>query len=713
MNLLSLRIPGCILLGLSISTCLPAQKHGVQPTQLRAPATPLVVHDPYFSVWSVSDTLTSGPTRHWTGARQDFTGLVRIDGQTYRYMGDSNRAIPALKETARSITPTRSIFTLQNSTVEIQLCFFTPAFPDDMRVMARPVSYLTWTVRSLDGARHQVTLYLDVAGTIATNAPDEPVVWSRGHIAGMDLLRAGSQRQPMLEQWGDNLRINWGYFYVAVPEGQGAVSLAAGNEDDRKVFAQQGTLPAQDDLGQPRMPQSRYPSPPLLNIALPLDSVGTMPVARHILLAYDDIYSIEYMHQKLLPYWRTEFPTFSALLKGAEKDYVPLEKRAELYDAELEHDLIKAGGSEYASIAVLAFRQAIAAHKLVEDAAGIPFFMPKENFSNGSISTVDVLYPSAPMFLFLNPKLVEAQLEPVVRYAQTSQWKFPFAPHDLGVYPLANGQLYGGGEVSEENQMPVEESGNMILMFAALAHAEKSPAYAQRYWPLLTKWAEYLLDKGFDPANQLCTDDFAGHLAHNTNLSIKAIEALAAYAQLADALGHHDVAERYSAAAKLMAGKWVEMAADGDHYRLAFDKPGTWSQKYNLVWDQILGLHVFPAEIARREVAFYRTHLHPFGLPLDNRANYTKLDWTVWSATLAADSSDFTTLIHPVFAFLNQTSDRVPMTDWYDTITARQVGFQARSVVGGIYIKMLADPNAWEKWAARASTRMQDAPMSQ
>ena len=530
-------------------------------------------------------------------------------------------------------------------------------------------------------------------------------MWSRARIAGLDLLRVGSQRQPMLQQWGDNLRINWGYFYLAVPEGQGTIAAAAGNEKDREDFAQHGTLPAQDDLDQPRMPQSRHPRPPLLNLALPLGAVDASPVTRHVMLAYDDQYSVEYMQQKLLPYWRKEFSSFSALLEGAEHDYAPLEKRAEQYDAELERDLTQAGGSEYAAVAVLAFRQAIAAHKLVEDADGVAFFMPKENFSNGSISTVDVLYPSAPMFLFLNPKLVEAQLEPVVRYAQTAHWKFPFAPHDLGVYPLANGQLYGGGEVSEDDQMPVEESGNMILMFAALARAEQNAAYAERYWPLLTKWAEYLLDRGFDPENQLCTDDFAGHLAHNTNLSIKAIEALAAYAQMAEKLGHHEEAARYDAAAKSMASKWAAMAADGDHYRLAFDKPGTWSQKYNMVWDQILGLHMFPGEIARREVAFYKTRLNPFGLPLDNRATYTKLDWTVWSATLADHPEDFKALVHPVFTFLNQTPDRVPMTDWYDTVSAHQVGFQARSVVGGVYIKMLADPQMWNKWASRATEK--------
>jgi hypothetical protein len=408
------------------------------------------------------------------------------------------------------------------------------------------------------------------------------------------------------------------------------------------------------------------------------------------------------MHQKLLPYWRNEFDNFSSLLKAAELDSLPLEKRAERYDADLQHDLVQAGGPEYAAIATLAFRQAIAAHGLVEDANGVPFFMPKENFSNGSISTVDVIYPSAPMFLLLNPKLVEAQLEPVMRYAETGRWKLPFAPHDLGVYPIANGQMYGGGEASEENQMPVEETGNILILAGALARAEHNADFAAKYWPLLTKWAAYLYDKGFDPENQLCTDDFAGHLAHNTNLSIKAIEGLAAYAQLAEQLGHHDAAVEYATEAKSMASEWTTMALEGDHYKLAFDQKDTWSQKYNLVWDRILGLNLFPNSVSETEINFYKTRLNAFGFPLDSRATYTKLDWELWSATLARRPEDFQALVHPVFRFLNETTDRVPMTDWYDTITARQRGFQARSVVGGVYIKLLADPELWNKWALRA-----------
>ncbi len=678
-----------------------AQAQQNMPAPMRPPATPLVTHDPYFSIWSMADKLTDVPTKHWTGAVQALNGIVRVDGKNYRFLGTSGRrgqTVPALEEVNQQVTPTRTIVVMRNSEIELRIEFMTPAFPEDLPVMARPVTYLTWQVKVRDGHDHDVALYFDAAGTLATNDPGEPVLWSRGAIQSLDLLRVGTQAQPVLQRFGDNVRINWGWFYIGVPQNEKA-QLAAGNQSYRQKFMATGSLPQSDDIDGPRTPQSRYPAAPALNVVFPLGSVGAAPVTRHILLAYNDLFSVEYMERKLLPYWRTEFPTFAAMLQAAEQQYPALETRSEKYDAALEADLVRAGGPEYAAIATLAFRQAIAAHKLVEDMDGTPFFMPKENFSNGSISTVDVIYPSAPMFLFLNPRLVEAQLEPVLRYAEMPRWKFPFAPHDLGVYPLANGQLYGGGEETEENQMPVEESGDIILLVAATERAEGNPDFARRYWSLLTKWAEYLMVKGLDPENQLSTDDFAGHLAHNANLSIKAIEALGAYAQLADQLGHSEVAKRYRSAATDMAKQWVKMDADGDHYRLAFDKPGTWSQKYNLVWDSILGLHLFPAKVSKHEIAFYKQHLNTYGLPLDNRATYTKLDWEIWTATLANTPGDFQVFVHPVYKFLNETPNRVPMTDWYDTITGKQIAFQARSVVGGVYIKMLADPVLWRKWS--------------
>ena len=164
---------------------------------------------------------------------------------------------------------------------------------------------------------------------------------------------------------------------------------------------------------------------------------------------------------------------------------------------------------------------------------------------------------------------------------------------------------------------------------------------------------------------------------------------IASYGKLAEMLGKKDVAEKYSTEAKQMAQKWVTMANDGDHYRLTFDQPGTWSQKYNLVWDKLLGFNIFPKEVAQTEIQYYLTIQNKYGLPLDNRRTYTKADWIVWTATLANNKETFQKFIDPLHLFVTATPDRVPMTDWYETTDAKQVGFQARSVVGGYFIKLL------------------------
>ncbi len=363
-------------------------------------------------------------------------------------------------------------------------------------------------------------------------------------------------------------------------------------------------------------------------------------------------------------------------------------------------DLDKAGGAHYAELCALAFRQCVAAHKLVADKDGSPLYFSKENFSNGCIDTVDVTCPSCPFFLLLNTKLLAGQLIPILDYASMPRWKHAYAPHDLGTYPKANGQVYGGAEKSDRDQMPVEECGNMLLMMAALAKTDGNADLAQKYWPLMSKWANYLKDKGLDPENQLCTDDFAGHLAHNTNLSVKAIVALGGYALLCDMVGKSDEAASFRKTASEMARQWVKMADDGDHYRLAFDRPGTWSQEYNLVWDKLLGLNLFPPEVGRKAIAFYKTKQNKYGLPLDSRKAYTKLDWTVWTATLADDPKDFHALVEPLYRFANESRSRVPLTDWYWTNDAKQAGFQARSTVGGIYIKLARRPRSVEKVVA-------------
>jgi hypothetical protein len=260
--------------------------------------------------------------------------------------------------------------------------------------------------------------------------------------------------------------------------------------------------------------------------------------------------------------------------------------------------------------------------------------------------------------------------------------------------------------------MPVEESGNLLILMGAIAHMEGKADFAELYWTQLEQWAEFLKSEGFDPENQLCTDDFAGHLAHNVNLSAKAICGLAAFAKLCRMRGDLEKADEYRDLARQFVRQWIREADDGDHFRLAFDRRGTWSQKYNLVWDRLLGLDLFPADVLRKEMDFYKTVQNRYGLPLDNRSAYTKLDWVLWTATLTGDREDFEALVDPVIRFLNETPDRVPMTDWYFTDTARRRGFTARPVVGGVFLRMLYDRPVWSKYASRDRTQASGwAPM--
>ena len=696
---------------------------------LRPPSVPLVACDPYFSIWSPADKLTDADTVHWTGKPHRLSSLARIDGKVFRLMGTEPDGLPALKQIACEISPTSTRYLFEEQGVELGIQFLTPALPENLDLLSSPFTYVLVGMKGHDGQQHQVSVYFDAAAEIAVNRPAQEVVWSRESIEDvrnppggskgrfklsskgkstpqaeleapieqLTVLKLGSKDQPVLQKKGDDLRIDWGYFYVAAAANAATRQTVGAATSCRQAFSQNGSLPETLDSRQARAANDEQP------VAATTFDFGTFgndgPKPRVLILAYDDLYSIQYFKSNLRPYWRRNGWQAADLLRAAAHDYPAMVDQCAAFDAQLMRDLRRAGGQKYAEICALAYRQCLAANKIVADAHGQPLMFPKENFSNGCIGTVDVIYPMAPQFLLFNPSLAKAMLVPILDYASSPRWRWPFAPHDLGTYPMANGQVYGGGERTEDNQMPVEETGNLLLLLAALARVEGNANFSSQYWPVLVKWADYLKAKGFDPENQLCTDDFAGHLAHNVNLSAKAICGLGAFARLCEMRGEKPKARELMQLASQFADRWVKEADDGDHFRLAFDRPGTWSQKYNLVWDRILGLNLFPDAVRRKEMDFYRTKQDEFGLPLDNRRSYTKLDWTLWTATLTQTPADFEALVNPVWRFLDESPSRVPMTDWFRTRDGTQQGFQARSVVGGVFLQMLYDLPTWKKWA--------------
>jgi len=565
--------------------------------------------------------------------------------------------------------------------VNLKLTFTSPLLPDNLDLLSRPVNYIDYQVSSNDGKKHKVQLYFEITPQWAVNEITQPVEVMRGQAGNVTYLKAGTTEQPILQKQGDDMRIDWGYVYLAA-KGNGNSFISAGNYSETKsVFAATGVLPDGDDSLIARMDRNM----PAMAVTEKLGKVSSKAVKGYVMIGYDDIESIQYFGKKLKAWWKENGKvTMDDALQTASAEHGQVLKQCAAFDNDLWNKTLTAGGKKYADLCVLAFRQAIAAHKLVKDSAGTALFFSKENFSNGSIATVDVTYPSAPLFLLYNPELLKGMMTPIFYFSESGKYPKPFAAHDLGSYPLANGQTY-------EGSMPVEECGNMLILCAAIAQKEGNADYAKEHWKILTTWTNYLVEKGLDPENQLCTDDFAGHFAHNTNLSVKAILGIASYGKLAGMLVDKVTEVKYLQTAREMAKKWMAMADDGDHYRLTFDRPGTWSQKYNLVWDRLLNLNVFPQEVAKREITWYLKKLNRYGLPLDSRKTYTKADWEVWTATMADSQQDFETLIDGLYRFATETPDRVPMSDWYETTDATKTGFQARSVVGGYFIKMLEE----------------------
>ena len=582
-------------------------------------------------------------------------------------------------QTKVNVMPTQTFYTFECGGVQLELIFTAPFLTDDLDAMTSPFNYITYQVRSLDGQEHDVQIYMEATPQWATNTIDQPVSFEMIEQNNMVYLKTGTEEQAVLGKSGDDIRIDWGYFYLGA-EKSPRLSLAIDQPSvTKKEFLATGKVSDKaQDVSSDMQKQMT-----VLAYADNLGKVSGDVVAGHLMLGYDDLYAVQYFGDNRMPYWKHDgtVSIYQAFENGA-RSYADLMKRCAAFDSSLIQEATAAGGKKYAELCALAYRQAIAAHKLVTDKEGNLLFLSKENFSNGSIGTVDITYPSSPMFLYYNPELLKGMMNPIFYYSESGKWTKPFAAHDVGTYPLANGQTYGG-------DMPVEESGNMLILTAAIAGIEGNADYAAKHWDVLTVWADYLQKEGLDPENQLCTDDFAGHFAHNTNLSIKAIMGVAGYGKLAEMLGKKEVAERYLAAAKEMADKWVKMANDGDHYRLTFDKAGTWSQKYNLVWDHLLGFNIFPTEVATTEMAYYLTKQNKYGLPLDNREDYTKSDWVLWSACLTGQPTDFEALLVPVWNYANETTSRVPLSDWHFTSTASQRGFQARSVIGGYFMKML------------------------
>lgn len=672
----------------------------------RIPAVPLITCDPYFSLWSGSDCLYETDTMHWCGIKKPLKGLIRVDGKTLRFAGQGTEAF--MEQKGLQITATRTQYYFEGAGVGLRVVFWTPLLMEDLELVSRPCSYIDMEVSSLDGKEHkaEVTWRFDEAFCMDGEEP-KPVGGGSYLHEDHQIAWMGQRRQTPLGHSGDGVTIDWGYLYLA------------GKDAEKTCISYQKATYEKESCGKKSCGTSGEAA--YLSARFSFDLEKGKESRATLVAAYDDIASIFYFGKMMPGYWARDGKTILTAIDEAFWQHEELRKRCAEFDEKLQKDA-ESFGKAYAKICAVAYRQSIAAHKLITDEEGKPVFLSKECFSNGCIGTVDVTYPSTPLYFCYQPELVRAMMRPVLRFSRMPVWSFDFAPHDVGRYPYVSGQVYGlephqkaYAEMEEEqkqgqvfpmfyqmpreaapyglkDQMPVEESGNMLILAAELIRLEpeKGKDVTLESMDLYEKWVKYLLEYGSDPGEQLCTDDFAGHLAHNVNLAIKAIMGIESYSILLDAAGKKDEAAEYHQKAVRMAGDVYERARAEAHTRLTFDgQEESWSLKYNAVWDRLFQSGLWPESFYEQEISCYIQKQNDYGTPLDSRDTYTKSDWLMWCAAMAGKPETTERFAERILKFLEESPDRVPFSDWYDTVSGRQIGFQNRTVQGGLFMPLL------------------------
>ncbi len=670
-------------------------------TPIRPPAVPLAVRQPYLSSWLPSTLLPGTWPQFWQGSTTEMAGIVRIDGTSYLFMGNpqvvldvpnGNHGKPhtlkgfprALDQTALRMTPTRSRFELQGGGIGLVVEFLSPVEPDDVKRQSIPMSYVTVTARSIDGQTHEVQVYLDISGSWASGDEKQQITWAPVSSNGMQAWTVELKTpKPLTEE---KQFAAWGKVVWATGQRNGLTHQSGADTDVRGRFVKHGKLGNSNDTKY-RAINDRNP---VFGLSVDLGVLGHSVATTEFVIGQVRTPAVRYLGKPLRPLWPRYFHSWQEMLSFFYADAAEASQRAYSLDARITKDARAVGGTTYEGLCTLALRQAYGGTELVEGPDGKPWAFLKEISSDGNVSMVDVVYPASPVWIYLDPGYLRLLLTPLLNYAETGGWPKKFAEHDLGThYPNATGHNDG-----KEEDMPVEESGNMLIMVAAYlrrARASDAAEFARKHYRILKQWADYLTANLPDPGFQNQTDDFAGPIAHSVNLAIKGIVAVAAMGQIATAAGHGDDASHYQSLAQQYVEYWARHAQDpsGRHLDLTYNGAGggdgTWGTVYNAFADRLLGTNLVPDSIGKEQAAWYEQLSNAFGLPLQVPHSYAKSDWELLTAAWLSDYPIKQQLIDRVYAYANTTPDRVAFSDLYSTVTSRQVAFRARPVQGGIF----------------------------
>nr|OQO27072.1 putative glutaminase [Rachicladosporium sp. CCFEE 5018] len=639
----------------------------------------------------------------------------------------------------------------ESQPAELILSFLSPITPTSTLRQALPAAYITVSVKG----DFDLSIYIDVNGQWVSGNRGSEIVWSLDETDFKDAgklksWRVKRQTEQILTEYED--RAEWGTLHFTGPED---VSYESGTSAGiRHKFAKYGQVNNTND----EQYRAIMDEEPVFAFSKAFNlsqnaSTSTESVLFTITHVQDPVtqYASARGLTQMKPLWQSYFFSDLALITYHYFDYKHAAKLAAEYSAQLEKDAYASGSSSYVDIVALSARQVMGATSF-SGTPDNPLLFLKEISSNGNSQTVDVIFPAFPFFLYTNPRWLAYLLEPLLEHMLSGQYPNDYTMHDLGYhFPNLTGHADGNDEY-----MPVEECGDMLIMGLALvnslsyndASSAQSPwsiegdvstrdsddvsAFAlpatletrngvlgldsawggsaivakkqARQWlsksyRLWHQWTGYLVDYSLEPHNQLCTDDFAGWLALQTNLALKGIVGIKAMSELAEVMGEDKEAKYYRNISETYVKRWEElgMSRDGGRAKLAYDWYGSWTTLYSLYADAVLCFHptvtgndssdallggsgsqtpllgpeskkkdFIPHRIYDTQSSWYLTSMQQYGLPLDSRHLYTKSDWAFQAAAVGSHDTR-TAILNSVAKWLNETSTDRPFSDLYKT----------------------------------------------
>ncbi|KAF2401026.1 DUF1793-domain-containing protein [Trichodelitschia bisporula] len=665
----------------------------------RPPAIPLAVKSPYLSTWlSVGSDGGSGgylagqwPV-HWTGKTTAWSGMIRVDGTVYQWMG--NPGAPNADQVSFIYTSTQSIFTfIIEKKVQLIVTFLSPVTPLDLKRQSLEFSYMTVDVSSIDGKTHDVKLYTDISAEWAAGEQDAIVEWSQDdtrHTAYYKVSRRDQIAFSESDEPDGNGMADWGSIFYASDHGRLLTQAVGQDSVVRGMFKDRGILNGTFDT-QFRAVNDRWP---VFAFSHNIGNVGSQAFNARFTIGLTQRQAVQFLGAQglvsLPPLWTNYFADELEALDFFHNDFTNMQSISTDLDRKVAADSIAAGGMNYLAITSLSVRQAFGATELVGNKDKTYLFM-KEISSNGNTQTVDVVFPLHPIILYTNPDLLRLMLDPLFENQESGHYPNRWSIHDLGShFPNATGHSDGSDE-----SMPVEECGNMLIMTLAYAQRANDINYLKQHYKILQQWAGFLIDDSLIPANQLSTDDFAGRLQNQTNLALKGIIGIGAMGEIAKLTGNADDAARYSSTAKSYIAQWQQLGiardANPPHTTLNYGNNDSHGLLYNLWCDQELKLGLVPQEVYKMQCDFYPTVRNKYGVALDTRHTWTKGDWEMFTAATCPPSTR-DMFISDLAAWISTTPTNRPLTDLYDTITGDFPGvlFTARPVMGGTFALLVA-----------------------